>query len=185
MKCKLQGNKLYFDEYFYIDLNKQTIDEFELRKKIEITIEEYRELIRRRAYSMGYFLLARRDYSSQELYQYLVKKYREKKIIQELIDEFIEKGYIDDYEYGKNYIKSHKYSKRKMEFMLLKKGISSCIIKELLKENIQDELEEVRRQWEKLGNRDENKKIASLMRKGFCYGDIQKVIRQIKEESEI
>ncbi len=176
MKCSLKGNKLYFDEFFFIDLNKDTILEYDLRKRTEISYEEYRELIKRRAYSMAYFLLAKRDYPSRELYQKLVQKYREKDIIADLIAEFLDRGYLDDYEYGKSYIASHNYGKKKMEFMLFQKGLTREVISSLLEDNRERELEEIKRQWEKLGNKDRDKKIMSLMRKGFEYRDIQRAI---------
>ena len=81
MKYNLKGNKIYFDEFFYLDLNKQTILEFDLKKRDEISEVEYRELVKRRVESMGYFLLGKRDYSERELYQKLLSKYREKDII--------------------------------------------------------------------------------------------------------
>lgn len=59
MKYNLKGNKIYFDEFFYLDLNKQTILEFDLKKRDEISEVEYRELVKRRVESMGYFLLVR------------------------------------------------------------------------------------------------------------------------------
>ena len=63
------------------------------------------------------------------------------------------------------------------------KGITSEILEEVLEFYEEDEeLEELNRAWEKLGNKDEQKKIASLMRKGFSYGDIKKVIAKKREE---
>ena len=61
-RYSLKGNKIYFDEEFFIDLNKQTIAEYELQKRNEISEEEYYEIIRRRVLSMGYFLLSKKDY---------------------------------------------------------------------------------------------------------------------------
>lgn len=179
MKYNLKGNKIYFDDFFYIDLNRDTIVEYDLKNRDEITEQEYEELITKRAYSMAYFLLAKKDYSSKELYQKLIIKYREKQIVSKLIEDFIEKGYLDDYEYGKNYIAYHNYGKKKMEYMLFQKGISADIIRSLLEENKERELKEIEKQWLKLGNKDKEKKILSLMRKGFEYRDIQKVISNL------
>ncbi len=36
-RYSLKGNKIYFDEEFFIDLNKQTIAEYELQKRNEIS----------------------------------------------------------------------------------------------------------------------------------------------------
>ena len=57
-KFSLKGNKVYFDEIFYIDLNKNTIAEFDLKNKEYLTDEEYETLIRLRALSMGYFFMS-------------------------------------------------------------------------------------------------------------------------------
>lgn len=179
MKCNLKGNKLYFDEIFYIDLNKDTILEYDLKNRDEITFEEYKELIFKRACSMAYFLLAKKDYPSKELYEKLLIKYREKEIIAEIISNFVERGYIDDYEYGKNYISSHNYGRKKMEFMLYQKGLTRDMIKSLLDDNVDRELEEIKKQWVKLGNKEKDKKILSLMRKGFEYRSIQKAIAEM------
>ena len=65
-RYSLKGNKIYFDEEFFIDLNKQTIAEYELQKRNEISEEEYYEIIRRRVLSMGYFLLSKKDYPIKE-----------------------------------------------------------------------------------------------------------------------
>lgn len=114
------------------------------------------------------------------MYQKLLSKYREREIIKGVIEKFLELGYLNDYDYAESYINSHNYSKKKMEFMLLQKGISSDIIGELLESSEFQEIDEIKRQWKKLGNRDEEKKILSLMRKGFRYSDIQRAIKEIK-----
>ena len=41
-------------------------------------------------------------------------KYKEKHIIDEIIEEFREKNYLDDYEYGRGYVRNHNYGKKKM-----------------------------------------------------------------------
>lgn len=181
MKYNLRGNKIYFDEFFYLDLNRQTILDFDLKNRDEINLEEYRELVRRRAESMGYFLLSKRDYSERELYQKLLSKYREKDIMKSVVEKFLQLGYLNDYDYAQSYINSHNYSKKKMEFMLLQKGIALNVIKELLEKNSFQEIEEIKKQWIKLGNKDRDKKIISLMRKGFGYRDIQKAVEEIEK----
>lgn len=181
MRYSLKGNKIYFDEFFYLDLNRQTIQEFNLKERDEISQDEYRELVRRRAESMGYFLLSKRDYSQKELYTKLLSKYREKEIINSVVEKFVEMNYVNDYDYAQSYINSHNYSKKKMEFMLLQKGVNLSVIREILSECNSQELEEIKKQWQKLGNRDKDKKILSLMRKGFEYRDIQKALKEIDE----
>jgi regulatory protein len=179
-KFSLKGNKVYFDEIFYIDLNKNTIAEFDLKNKEYLTDEEYETLIRLRALSMGYFLLSKQDYSIKELKTKLLLKYREKHIIDEIIEEFRGKNYLDDYEYGRSYVRNHNYGKKKMEFMLFQKGLSQTVIKEVIGENSANELEEIKKLWIKLGDKEKEKKILSLMRKGFEYQDIKKAVSELE-----
>lgn len=179
-KFSLKGNKVYFDEIFYIDLNKNTIAEFDLKNKEYLTDEEYETLIRLRALSMGYFLLSKQDYSIKELKTKLLLKYREKHIIDEIIEEFRGKNYLDDYEYGRSYVRNHNYGKKKMEFMLFQKGLSQTVIKEVIGENSANELEEIKKIWIKLGDKEKEKKILSLMRKGFEYQDIKKAVSELE-----
>lgn len=180
-KCVLKGNKLYFDDFFYISLNKEIISEFKLKNRIEIYEEEYQEIIIRRGINYGYFLLSKRDYSEKEFYLKLLEKCKEKEIVKKIVKKFIENGYLNDYEFGKFYISTHSYGKKKMEFMLLQKGVSINVIKELLEEeNSNEELDRLKIQWTKLGNKEKSKKIASLMRKGFEYSDIKKVMKDLE-----
>ena len=179
-KFNLKGNKVYFSEIFYIDLNKATIIEFGLKDKEYLTDEEYEHLIKLRALSMGYFLLSKQDYSIKELKTKLLLKYKEKHIIDEIIEEFREKNYLDDYEYGRGYGRNHNYGKKKMEFMLFQKGISQDIIKKVIGENSENEMEEIKKLWIKLGDKEKEKKILSLMRKGFEYQDIKKAVSELK-----
>ena len=67
-----------------------------------------------------------------------------------------------------------------MEFMLFQKGLSSDIIRELLNDNSDNELEEIKRLWLRFGEKEKDKKIISLMRKGFQYRDIKKAISELE-----
>ena len=53
MKYNLKGNKIYFDEFFYLDLNKQTILEFVLKKRDEISEVEYRGACEKKSRKYG------------------------------------------------------------------------------------------------------------------------------------
>lgn len=179
-KYVLKGNKVYFDDFFYLSLGKQSILEFNLQKKDEVTDEEYSQLINISATSYGYYLLSKRDYSEKEFFQKLLLRYKEKSIISEVVEKFKNNGYLNDYDFAKFYIDTHSYSKKKMEYKLFEKGIKREVVNELLTSNRDKELDEIKRQWKKLGNKDNVKKINSLIRKGFEYKDIKKVIQGIE-----
>ncbi|WP_425365321.1 hypothetical protein [Fusobacterium varium] len=67
-----------------------------------------------------------------------------------------------------------------MEFMLFQKGLSQTVIKEVIGENSANELEEIKKLWIKLGDKEKEKKILSLMRKGFEYQDIKKAVSELE-----
>lgn len=77
-------------------------------------------------------------------------------------------------------MRNHNYGKKKMEFMLFQKGISQDIIKKVIGENSENEMEEIKKLWIKLGDKEKEKKILSLMRKGFEYQDIKKAVSELK-----
>ncbi|MGL5950716.1 MAG: regulatory protein RecX, partial [Cetobacterium sp.] len=82
-----------------------------------------------------------------------------------------------------NFIKTKKGGRKKLQYDLKLKGVSSEIIKDVLNGyEEEDELQELSKAWDKLGARDEQKKIASLMRKGYSYGDIKKIMTRKQEE---
>ena len=64
--------------------------------------------------------------------------------------------------------------------MLFQKGLSQTVIKEVIGENSANELEEIKKLWIKLGDKEKEKKILSLMRKGFEYQDIKKAVSELE-----
>ncbi|MEG0729695.1 MAG: regulatory protein RecX [Cetobacterium sp.] len=163
----ISGNKVLFANGVIIGLSFDKISEYNLRKREELTQKEYFELIEIAALSTSYYLLAKRDYSRKELYQKLLLKYKQDSILKKIISILEEKGYLDDYEFAKNYVNTHRGGRVKLQYNLRLKGVPSSIVEEVLDSNGQKETEDLQKEWEKLGDRDKNKKIASLMRKGY------------------
>ncbi|MBC2850687.1 RecX family transcriptional regulator [Cetobacterium sp. 8H] len=184
MKLKrLLKNKYLFENGLNIGLSNEIISEYDLKRREELSQEEYLRVLELAALSTSYFYLAKRDYSKKEIYNKLLQKYWEKIPVQKVILILEAKGLLDDLEFAKNYVKNKKGGRKKIEYDLRLKGISSSVLKEALEsyEN-EDELSELRKAWDKLGSRDEQKKIASLMRKGYSYGDIKKILVEKQEE---
>lgn len=173
----LQKNKIYLESKGEFSIPTDLINQYDLRKREGITLEEYHELMEKLILSASYYYLARRDYSKKELSDKLYQRYREKKIIEKIIVFLEEKGYIDDYEFARTYAENSRDGIKKIEYNLMLKGISSSVIKELLQSKDQEEA--IIKAWEKLGSKEPEKKIASLMRKGFRYSDIKKAISEI------
>lgn len=186
MKLKrLLKNKYLFENGIEITLSSEIINKYSLRKREELTQEEYLEVLELAALSLSYYYLEKRDYSEKELYLKLIQKYREKIVIVKVINILKEKKYLDDFSFAENFIKIKKYSKKRMEYELKLKGISEKTINEIfLSYSFDNEYEEVKKQLKKLGNKETNKKIASLMRKGYRYEDIRRALQEEKEGEE-
>lgn len=184
MKLKrISKNKYLFENGLEIGLSNEIVNEYNLRRREELSHEEYLKVLELAALSASYYYLSKRDYSEKEIYLKLLQKYREKESVSKVINALIKKGYLDDYEFAKTYISSKKGSKKKLEYQMRLKGINSDIINLVLDDyEKDDELEELRKELRKLKNKDENKKIMSLMRKGYNYNDIKTVIQEEEEE---
>ena len=51
-------------------------------------------------------------------------------------------------------------------------------------DKIKQNIEKIKQLWIKLGNKEYKKKVESILRKGFLYGDIKKAISSLEEEEE-
>lgn len=184
MKLKrLLKNNYLFENGLNIGLNNEIVNKYDLKKREELSHEEYLQVLELATLSTSYYYLAKRDYSKKDLQTKLLQKYWEKTVILKVIKTLEKLGYLDDVEYAKNFIKTKKGARKKLEYDLKLKGISSEVIKDTLNDYEEDdELEELSKAWDKLGSRDEQKKIASLMRKGYSYGDIKKIMTRKQEE---
>lgn len=176
---KHQKNKILFENGVEISLQKKTIDEYGLKEGMELAKEIYLELVERAILSFSYWLLEKRDYSEREITTKLILKYREKDIVLKIVSKLKEKSYLNDRDFAISFINCHKsWGSRKLEYNLLMKGVEKNIIRELLEENQDDEIEEIKKLWIKMGDKEEKKKIESLMRKGFQYS----LIREARKE---
>ena len=96
-----------------------------------------------------------------------------------IVEKLKEHNYLNDRDFAVSFINCHKsWGSRKLEYNLLMKGVDRNIIRELLEDNQDDEIEEIKKLWIKMGDKEERKKIESLMRKGFQYS----AIREAKKE---
>jgi regulatory protein len=121
------------------------------------------EELRRKLRDGGYPLAAA-DYAVE-----LLKKYR----------------YIDDEEYARNFMEVHARGKSRAELaaLLSRKGISRECVSQLMQENPVDEEEQIRhilkkRRFhpEEADQKELSKQIAYLVRKGFSYDAVRRVL---------
>lgn len=177
-KFQLRKNKMILESGEHISLTKEMIQKFSLRGRESLEEEEYEALIRYRMKLSAYSWLSKRDYAAKELELKLLHCYGHKDWVSSLLEELLQQGYLNDKNFALQWISSKKYSQRKIEYLLLQKGLSREIIREAIQEVAQDPSEEIQRIWEKLGNKEKEKKIMALLRKGYNYSEIQKAISE-------
>lgn len=177
---KVQKNKILFENGAEFSLPKNIIKEYNLEESMEIPCESYLLLAESSALSFSYWLLAKKDYSTRDLETKLLTKYKEKTIISKVIEELNNRCYLDDAEFAKSFIESHKnWGKKKIEYQLALKGIKISLVRELLEGNEDNEILEIQKLWEKMGDKEYRKKVESLMRKGFEYSTIKRAVENL------
>ncbi len=133
-------------------------------------------------------LLARMDRTESQLRQKLRQDQYPEEVIEAAVSYVASFGYIGDENYVKRYVESRHLSKSKraMKQALMQKGVSKELIETVFDEQFADfdELETIRRLVERkhfdadTATQAEKKKLQdSLLRKGFRYEDILKVLQ--------
>ncbi|SHF03225.1 regulatory protein [Caldanaerobius fijiensis DSM 17918] len=127
--------------------------------------------------------LMHRMRTKREMVDYLKKHLYDSEVIDQCISMLCAYNYIDDEEYCKHYIE---YSKEKLKSMkqiyyeLMQKGVDKHIITKYLIDYDENEiifkLLNKKSLWERY--RDEHKIINYLLRKGFQYENIKKVLKE-------
>lgn len=141
-------------------------------------------------------LLVKRDYAEAELYRKLRDKGYSEFFAGKGIEYVSAYHYLDDARYARQMIGSRKdtMSRKMMVSRMRQKGLSDEVIQEAMEEaDWTDEMgiaREIRKRFssaeqiESLTDKDRQKLIQSLMRKGYGYSDIQHVIRHLDELEE-
>lgn len=182
-KIVVKGNKLFLENGQMIYLTKDMIAKYSLRQKEYLEKKELALLVLDRVRLSAYNMLARRDYFIKEFRQKLIEKHNFPKIVEFVIKEFINKNHLNDEEKAYSYAKEHSgYGPLKLSQIFFQMGIEKEIIDEVLKIDEDEKIEKIKNLLLKLGQKENDKKIASLMRKGFLYSDIRKAIDILEEE---
>ena len=180
LKITIKGNKLFLENDKIIYLTKEMIAKFDLNGKTCLDDKTFYSLIYFRIKLSAYNMLAKRDYFKKELKNKLIEQNGFADV-----EDFEEKGYLDDYEKAKSYASQHSnYGAKKLSFIFYQMGVDREIISEILEDDKDNQIEKIKQLWYKLGNKEKQKKIESILRKGFLYGDIKKAISSIEEEEE-
>lgn len=164
-KLQIKNNKEYSPEY---------IKKFELIKKIKLAKKKAEDI------------LNYRDHSEKELYLKLIK-YTKKDIANYVIKYMKKKGIVNDSKYATNLAKKLIFTKHKGKNLAIleitKKGIDKDLAKNIVNSLNCDFVEQIKiliskKHKENLKDYDSKKKlISSLLRRGYCYNDINTAIK--------
>ena len=175
------------------------IREWNLTEEMEFDRAEEEALVQyvcREAARTAMNLLVKRDYAQAELYRKLRERGYSEYFARQGIAYVSSYHYLDDERYARQMIGSRKdtMSRKMMVSKMRQKGLSDEVIQEAMEEaDWTDEMgltREIRRRFssaeqiESLTDKDRQKLIQSLMRKGYGYSDIQHVIRHLDELEE-
>ena len=144
-----------------------------------------REVLFKRAKERCLYLLKARDRTEQEIRKRLAEGCYPEEAIEHTVAFLKEYRFVDDENYGRNYIRVHggRKSRRQLEFELQNKGLDREKIGLLLEEGEVDEKEPIRRYLKKKGYvkeattpKERARLAASLARKGFSFDEIYQVM---------
>lgn len=183
--------KLFADGEFLFALYLGEIRQFGLEEGGELSEELYqkilREVIFKRARERAVYWLKCSARTEEELRRKLRDGSYPSAAVEYVIELLKRYGYIDDEEYARNFIEVHSRGKSCAELtaQLSRKGISRACVSRLMEENPINEEEQIRRILEKRrfspGEADQKetaKQISYLMRKGFSYDTVRRVISE-------
>jgi len=191
---------VYLDNQEKLFLSYEVFLKNRLKKDMEISGDGFSFLIRE---NQKYFikkkafdLLGRRQHSYNELKMKLLGKKYDKELIVEVLDNLREKEYLDDYEFGKQYveekIRTKSWGRNKLKAELFKKGISAeaagRIIEELDLSPVESALSLAKKKLRILSNRNFEKREIStrlysyLYSKGYDYDTIKEVMSKLFDE---
>ena len=134
-------------------------------------------------------LLTDMDRTEAQLRQKLKQKAFEENIIEQTIEYVKSFGYINDAEYARSFIngRKDKKSRKELYMLLVGKGIKSDVLDEVFEEEYDNDDSActaikaimVKRRYnpDEATDKDTQKILGYLMRKGFKYEDIRKVIQ--------
>ena len=191
-------SKIYIDHEFAFVLYKGELNSYHIKEGSEVSPIDYevitKELLPKRATKRAMNLLKERSYTKMQLVQKLKSNDYAEKYIDVAIAYVESYGYIDDLLYASDFItyRAAQLSKRQIEQKLLQKGIDSRTIERafetfyedgnIVEEEIQicnflDKKKYVLQDHEK----QKQKIISSLLRKGFSLEMIKRVAKQLEE----
>jgi len=195
---------IHFDNDEVLFLSVDIFYKSGLRKNDEISDDRFSSLVKENRLfhikQRAFRYLGRRLHSTSELRTKLRQKGYETELINEVLDDLKQKNYLDDIEFAKAFveekIKLKLWGEQKLRSELIKRGIKSEIISDVLRDKISDEdklsnaMIIATKKYDTLRNRNmdtevlKRKLITFLNSRGYNYDVIKIVCSKLIDEDE-
>ena len=147
VKKDVRNVAIHFDNDEVLFLAVDIFYKSGLKKNDEISYDRFSSLIKENRLfhikQRAFLYLGRRQHSTSELRTKLKQKGYETELISEVIDDLKSKNYLDDTEFAKMFVeeklKLKLWGEQKLRSELIKRGIKSDIISDVLRTIISDE----------------------------------------------
>ena len=171
---------LYVDEEFYCGLNLNQVAAWRLRKGMELSGEQLLQLRAEaqssKAYNAAIRYLALRIRSTQEIYDYLMRKGFDA-AIDEILARLTHEGYLNDEDFARSWAEMRRQmlkSPRAIERELVRKGISKDIIAATVSdEGVDSSIEQLITKKNRHRTYDREHMMRYLVGRGFTYSQIK------------
>ena len=183
--------RVYIDDEFAFVLYKGELFKYQIHKDEEISEETIagikKEVLVKRAKLRAMHLLNAMPRTEQQLREKLAQNEYPEDVIEAAVSYVKSFGYINDEAYIRNFIISRKNSKSKREIVMLlgQKGLRGELVDNIVEEMYAEESElstikEIMRKkrWNpsEMEEKEKQKMLAYLMRKGFSYEEIRRAL---------
>lgn len=190
--------KVFIDCEFAFAVYKGELRSYHIKKDCEIATEDYKQLtevvLPKRAKLRAMNLLKTRSYTRKQLENKLRDNYYNEEFIEEALSYVERFGYVNDLQYAIDFItyRANQLNRKQLEQKMMQKGISKDVMEQAFLEFYQDgneisEKEQIytflqkKKFWQLEEEKDRQKVLAALMRKGFAFEMIQKVLNEQKD----
>ena len=183
-------SKVLLDEDLALVLYRGELKPYGIIEGGSVSQDTYDEIISqvllKRARDRAFYILKASDKTEQQLRKKLEGDGYPACVIDEVLDFLKRYHYIDDENYGRRYveIQKNRKSRRQISCDLQQRGLSRELISQLLEEQPVEEAQQIRKFLQKKGwasgvemeQKQRQKLYGSLLRKGFSYDAIRKVM---------
>lgn len=184
--------KVYVDGQFAFVLYKGELSRYRIKVGEQISYDVYleikEEIVLKRAKLRAMHLLNDMDRTEAQLREKLETGGFTEDIVDRVMDYVKSFGYINDREYTRRFVEGRKDRKSRKEIyaLLCRKGLDQTLVREVMEETLEPEdachaIEELMRKKRycpgTATEKEKQKMIGYLMRKGFRYEDIRQLIQ--------